>query len=115
MSYVRKKAINNGEYVDLYIVDNDIALDELGCPDFVDGRASIAQDIQHMIRETGVLFQLIGQRNRELRQVILVELVLLIEDDDRIIPGTTIIIEENIEKYWITAKTVDYHEIGFYI
>lgn len=108
-------AINNGQYVDLHIVDNDIALEASGCPATIDGRASIAQDILHMIRETGLLRSLIGQRDREVRQSILVQLVQKIEEDERIIPGTARIDESNPELYWMTAKTFDYHDIGFWL
>lgn len=108
-------ATNNGQYVDLLIIDDDIALTLDGCPATVDGRASIAQDILHMIRETGLLLSLIGQRDQELRQSVLVQLAQAIEDDLRIIPGTAKITESNPEKYWITAKTVDYHELGFWL
>lgn len=109
-------ATNNGQYVDLLIVDDDIALDAVtGCIATVDGRASIAQDIVHLIRESGLLVSLIGQRDREMRQSILVQLVQRIEADLRIIPGTAKITESTPELYWITAKTVDYHELGFWL
>lgn len=111
----RKRATKNGDYVDLYIVDNDIALDDQSCPQHVDGRASIAQDIKHMIRDTGLLFGLIGQRDYEERQRVLILIVLEVEKDDRIIPGTVKIQEADIETFWLTAKTVKYHDIGVYI
>lgn len=108
-------AINNGQYVDLLIVDDDITLGADGCPAYVDGRASIAQDILHMIRESGLLLSLIGQRDAEVRQNILVQLVQRIEDDLRIIPGTAHITESTPELYWVTAKTTEYHELGFWL
>lgn len=108
-------ATNNGQYVDLLIVDDDIAISADGCPAYIDGRASIAQDIQHLIRESGLLLSLIGQRDAEIRRSVLVQLAQLIEDDLRIIPGTAKITESTPELYWITAKTVDYHELGFWL
>lgn len=108
-------AINNGQYVDLLIVDDDIAIGDDGCPAYIDGRASIAQDILHLMRESGLLLSLIGQRDAEVRQSVLVQLVQLIEDDLRIIPGTAKITESNPEKYWIMAKTAEYHELGFWL
>ena len=108
-------ATNNGQYVDLLIVDNDIVLDADGCPTYVDGRASIAQDLQHMILESGLLLSLIGQRDDEVRLSVLVQLVQRIEEDQRILPGTAKITRLNPEKYWITANTVDYHELGFWL
>lgn len=108
-------ATNNGQYVDLLIVDGDIAVDANGCAAYVDGRTSIAQDVKHMILETGLLLSLVGQRDAEVRQSVLVQLVQKIEDDLRIIPGTAKITESTPELYWVTAKTVDYHDLGFWL
>lgn len=108
-------AINNGQHVDILILDDDIALDAAGCVAYLDGRASIAQDLIHMIRETGLLVALVGQRDQEVRQSKLVQLVQEIEADERIIPGTAKITEADIEQYWITAQTVDYHHLGFWL
>lgn len=108
-------ATNNDQYVDLHIVDNDISLGEMGCPATIDGRASIAQDLVHMIRETGLLHSLIGQRDQEVRQSILVQIVQKIEEDTRIIPGSARITENNPERYWMQAQTFEYHDIGFWL
>ena len=108
-------ATNNGEHVDILILDNDIALTAHGCVAYTDGRASIAQDISHMIRETGLLQSLIGQRDREKRAAILVQLVQRIEEDERIVPGTTKITEQDPETYWTQADTVEYNALGFWL
>lgn len=54
-------------YVDLLIQENDLVLDPARAPRLVDDRASIAQDIAHMIRESGLLVTLVAERDR-LRQ-----------------------------------------------
>lgn len=108
-------AQGDGRHFDLLIVDDDIALGATGCEQHIDGRPSIAQDTLHMIRDTGLLRRLIGERDSEKRQAILIELVEAIEDDERIIPGTARITESNPEKYWIEAQTEEYHQIGFWL
>ncbi|RMN47656.1 hypothetical protein ALQ60_04785, partial [Pseudomonas syringae pv. papulans] len=47
------------EYVDLLIMNNDLVLDPARQPLLVDDRASIAQDIAHLIRESGLLITLV--------------------------------------------------------
>ena len=51
------------DYIDLLITDDDFTLDAGRIPQMVDGRASIAQDIVHMIRETGLLVALVANRD----------------------------------------------------
>lgn len=108
-------ANNNGEHVDLLILDDDIAVDAGGCAQYIDGRSSIAQDIVHQIRESGLLKSLIGERDQETRASYLIELIEIIEDDERLIPGTTKITESDVEQYWIQSQTVDYNELGFWL
>ena len=55
------------DYIDLLIVDNDLVLDPSRQPLLIEDRASIAQDIAHMIRESGLLVTLVAERSR-LRQ-----------------------------------------------
>ena len=43
------------EYIDLLIAGNDLVLDLSRQPLLIDDRASIAQDIAHMIRDSGLL------------------------------------------------------------
>ena len=50
-------------YRDLLISKDDMTLDANGEPVLVTGRACIAQDIQHMIRESGLLVELVGERD----------------------------------------------------
>ena len=76
------------EYVDLLIVNNDLALDPSRQPLLIDDRACIAQDIAHMIRDSGLLVMLVAERDRLRQRDCIQQLELLVEDDQRLVPGT---------------------------
>jgi len=103
------------EYIDLLITDNDLTLDIAGEPVLTDDRDSIAQDIKHLIRESGLLVEIIGQRNKQSVLLNLQKLTLLIEDDIRLVPGTVEITEQATELFFITANTVKFGTIQFNI
>jgi hypothetical protein len=95
------------EYVDLLIADNDLVLDPSHQPLLIDGRASIAQDIAHMIRDSGLLVTLVAERDplrqRDCRQ----QMELLVEADARLVPGTARILPQDPPgTYLVTATTV---------
>ena len=48
------------DYIDLLIANNDLVLDASQQPLLVEDRASIAQDIAHMIRDSGLLGTLLA-------------------------------------------------------
>lgn len=77
-----------GKYIDIKIEDDDLATDVDGLPLFVSDQDSIIQDIKHMIRESGYLISLVAERSPESRQMWIQNIILLIEDDERIIPGS---------------------------
>ena len=97
-----------GNYWDLRIVDNDIALDVGRQPLKLADRASIAQDIAHMIRERGYLTAMIAERDARKRRYQMVLITIAVDDDTRIVPGTAKITESTPGELWLTAKTVDY-------
>lgn len=101
------------KYQDLLIVDNDIVLDGIGAPLGISGRASIAQDIKHLIRESGLLVELIGERRRDKVALNLLRLETLVEADIRIIPGTAKIIRLDEETVLVRATTQDYGHLEF--
>lgn len=103
------------KYTDLLITDDQITLDSFGLPVLISGRASIAQDIKHMIRETGLLVEVIGERHPENVQRKMNQLERHIEDDTRIKPGTAKITRTDVETFFITAKTIEYGDIEFYL
>ena len=75
-------------YSDLLITHDDLTLDADGLPQLVTDRDCIAQDIRHAIRESGYLPPLVAERSRERRQLWIQKIILLVEDDRRIRPGT---------------------------
>lgn len=102
-------------YIDLLITDNDLTLDTGGEPVHVDDRDSIAQDIKHLIRESGLMVQIIGQRDTVKVRANLQTLELLIEDDERLVPGTVKITQTTRELFFVTAETIQFGLIEFTI
>lgn len=99
-------------YVDLCITDDDMTLDHGGQPLMVDGRASIAQDIKHMIRETGILVELVGNRDAGTKESAVVRLTIEVEDDDRIVPGSVQITEPRSGQFYLLAQTVEFGDLA---
>jgi hypothetical protein len=99
------------EYVDLLIVDNDQALDPSRQPLLIDDRACIAQDIAHMIRDSGLLVTLVAERDRLRQRDCIQQLELLVEDDERLVPGTARITQQEPGMYLVTAKTLKFGSI----
>ncbi|MBN3864656.1 DUF2590 family protein [Pseudomonas frederiksbergensis] len=98
-------------YIDLLITNNDLTLDPSSQPLLVDDRASIAQDIGHMIRESGLLVTLVAERDRFRQADCIQQLELLVEDDVRLVPGTVRILEQGKGLYLVTAKTVEFGSV----
>ena len=103
------------DYIDLWIVGNDLALDPSRQPLLIDDRASIAQDIAHMIRESGLLVTLVAERSRLRQRDCIQQLELLVEADVRIVPGTALIHSYATGKYLVTAKTLKFGPIEVFL
>lgn len=99
------------EYVDLLIINNDLALDPSRQPLLIDDRACIAQDIAHMIRDSGLLVTLVAERDRLRQRDCIQQLELLVEDDQRLVPGTARITQQEPSVYLVTAKTLKFGSI----
>lgn len=99
------------EYIDLLIVDNDLVLDPSRQPLLIDDRASIAQDIAHMIRESGLLVTLVAERSKLRQRDCIQQLELLVEADERLVPGTALINQVQPGLYLVTAKTLKFGDI----
>lgn len=99
------------EYIDLLISNNDLVLDPSQQPLLIDDRASIAQDIAHMIRESGLLVTLIAERNRLRQRDCIQQLELLVEADVRLVPGTARINQLEPGQYLVTAKTLKFGDV----
>jgi hypothetical protein len=98
-------------YIDLLITNNDLTLDASKQPVLIDDRASIAQDIAHLIRESGLLVTLVAERDRFRQSDCIQQLELLIEADERLVPGTTRFIAQDPGQYLVTAKTIEFGSI----
>ncbi|MCU6305315.1 DUF2590 family protein [Enterobacter quasiroggenkampii] len=99
-------------YIDLLIENGNFVLNTGKEPDLCNNRKSIGQDIIHSILESGLATQLIGERSPTLRADIFTQLELLIEEDERIVPGTVEVSEENQKRLWVTASTYDFGGIS---
>ena len=96
------------EYIDLLIADNDLVLDPSRQPLLIEDRASIAQDIAHMIRESGLLVTLVAERSKLRQRDCIQQLELLVEADERLVPGTALIKQVASGQYLVTAKTLKF-------
>jgi hypothetical protein len=103
------------DYIDLLIHDNDLVLDPSQQPLLIEDRASIAQDIAHMIRDSGLLVTLVAERSRQRQADCILQLELLVEDDERLLPGTARVLEERPGLYLVTAKTLKFGDIEVYL
>lgn len=99
------------EYIDLLIADNDLVLDPSRQPVLIDDRSSIAQDIAHMIRDSGLLVTLVAERNSLKQRDCIQQLELLVEADERLVPGTAQITQLEPGQYLVTATTMKFGTI----
>lgn len=99
-------------YFDLLIKNEDLTLDSGGVPILCYNQQSIAQDIKHAILESGLATQLIAERSKILRRDIILQMIFLAEDDERLVPGTITIEEESPNRLFLTAETYDFGSIN---
>ncbi|AAZ93669.1 DUF2590 family protein [Pasteurella multocida] len=98
-------------YFDLLIKGEDITLDSGNQPVICDNRVSIAQDIKHALIESGLATLLIAERSRILRRDIILQMILIVEEDRRLVPGTIFIDEEDQGRLRLTAETYEFGKI----
>lgn len=100
-------------YRDLYITDDgNFTLGPGNEPVLCDDRVSIAQDVKHAIIESGLATELVAERAPGMRADVLTRIELLVESDDRLVPGTILITEETQERLYLTADTYDFGPIS---
>ncbi|MBH2951954.1 DUF2590 family protein [Serratia marcescens] len=99
-------------YIDLLISNGDFTLDSGHEPQRCDNRQSIGQDIVHSIVESGITARLISERSPTMRGDVITQLILLVESDERLVPGTIVITEESLSRLYITAETYDFGPIS---
>ncbi|WP_420588193.1 DUF2590 family protein [Bacterioplanoides sp.] len=96
----------SSEWQDILITDRDITLDSAGIPEMVIQRPSITQDIVHMILDSGLLIELVGERSQSKWAGNMSKVETLVEDDTRIKPGTIQIDWSNREKIYLFAESI---------
>jgi len=106
------KPVSELFYIDLLIQGGDFTLNSGREPELCNNRVSIGQDIVHSILESGIATELIAERSPTLRADILTRLELLVEDDERIVPGSVEITEESNKRLWLTANTSDFGPVS---
>lgn len=99
-------------YLDLLITDENLTLDSGHIPVICNNRISIAQDIKHALLESGLVTLLIAERSPVLRSDIFLQMVLLVEEDERLVPGTIHITEQALGRLILNADTVDFGPIS---
>lgn len=99
-------------YIDLLIEGGNFVLNTGREPELCNNRRSIGQDIIHAILESGLATELIAERSPTMRADIFTRLEMLIEDDERIVPGTVNISEEGQKRLWVTANTYDFSPLS---
>lgn len=102
------------KYSDLYIEQGALALNTLPRPEpeLINTRASIAQDVKHMLLESGLVTRLLAQRNAALRNDVYTAMELLIETDVRLVPGSIVIDARNEARILVTATTYEFGTIN---
>jgi len=100
------------KYFDLIITDDDITLDVGGIPARCWDRDSIAQDIKHMIRESGLLVELVANRDEGKKAENLVKITIAVDNDERIVPGSCEITEVELGRFILLADTVEFGSIN---
>ncbi|QYK02449.1 DUF2590 family protein [Shewanella psychrotolerans] len=96
------------KYSDLLIVGGALSLDVGDQPHLTNTRASIAQDVKHMLMESGLVTKLLAQRSIPLRADVYTEMELLIETDTRLVPGTIKLDTSNPAYITINAITFEF-------
>ena len=93
--------------IDLNIINGDLSLDEALTPVQLTKTQVICQDIKHRILESGLLAQLVGLRNTNAIAMILTEIELVVEQDERLIPGTIEVFRTAQGQLSVKAQTID--------
>jgi hypothetical protein len=97
--------------IDLNIVERDLSLDALFSPAQLSKADVIAQDIKHRLLESGLLASLVGLRNKNSIAMILTNIELVVEQDERLVPGTIKIIQNGDKTISVLADTKEYGKL----
>lgn len=98
------------KYSDILIEADDTAFDGYNQVRIIEDRAVILQDLVHAIRESGYLVEMIGERSESRRRLLTTKLVLLVEEDTRVVPGSVTFSTEG-EQWYMSADTYDFGKL----
>ncbi len=104
--------MSDRRYLDLLIEKRDIVLNPGREPVICYDRQSIGQDIVHAIMESGLVTALIAERSPTLKGDIFTRLEMLVESDERIVPGTVRIQEESNRRLLISVETEEFGPVS---
>lgn len=93
--------------IDLNIINGDLSLDSGLTPLQLTKIQVINQDIKHRILESGLLVKLVGLRNANAIAMILTEIELVVEQDERITPGTIEVTKTATGQISVKAQTLN--------
>lgn len=96
------------QYIDIKVIDGGWQMDAGQQPTECSDLYSIAQDVKHLIMESGLLRELQGERHVALRSDVLVQIEQLTETDIRIIPGSATATEIKPGEIILTAETYEF-------
>nr|VFJ42973.1 MAG: Protein of unknown function (DUF2590) [Candidatus Kentron sp. FM]VFJ43698.1 MAG: Protein of unknown function (DUF2590) [Candidatus Kentron sp. FM]VFK05688.1 MAG: Protein of unknown function (DUF2590) [Candidatus Kentron sp. FM] len=96
---------------DLWITGDDLTLDDGKEAQLIIERRCIAQDLIHMIREKGYAVRMVGERDPIQLALLIQEIEREMDEDVRIVPGTSRLHEREMGVYYATADTVEYDPI----
>lgn len=97
-------------YRDIKMSNDDITLLEDNQAELIFNQDVIIQDLIHALRESGLLINLIAERNLNNRLLIFNKIKILVEDDTRIVPGSCII-EDNSQILGIKCDSYDFGKL----
>jgi hypothetical protein len=105
------------KHIDLLVEGGDFLIDAAGYAAPVSDRQSIGQDIKHRLIESGLLQQLIGQRSPVERDSLYNKILIEVDRDERLQPGTAKMLEVESEPgtYYLTAVTLEYGDLTVYL
>lgn len=102
------------DFIDLLVVNGDFVFDEIGNTELIDQRASIAQDVKHLLIESGILFLLLGERSRRKLLALKKAIINKAEEDERLRPGTVELFRASADtgRFILTGETFQYGRIN---
>ena len=105
------------KHIDLLVENGDFVLDVAGFAAPVSDRYSIGQDIKHRLIESGLLQLFIGQRSTLERQTLTNKILIEVEKDQRLKPGTAELLELETKPgtFYLTAETIEYSGLTVYL